>query len=180
MPGSVVARRYARALFGLAAEENRTAAVLAELDKIIASLDQSAELESVLFRPFYSVAERCSVLENVVAKLGCSTIVKHFGRVLIEQGRMSFLREIRTEFASLVDAAKGQVTGEVISASPISEAQVAQLRQALSRRTGLDVQLKVEVDNRLLGGVVAKVGDLVFDGSLRTQLEQLRANLTKG
>lgn len=180
MPGSVVARRYARALFGLAAEENRTVAVLEELDKITACLDQSVEFEAVLFRPFYPVAERCSVLENVVAKLGCSTIVKHFCRVLIEQGRMSFFRSIRAEFASLVDEAKGQITGEVVSASPISEAQVAQLRQVLSRRTGLDVQLKVEVDNRLLGGIVAKVGDLVFDGSLRTQLEQLRANLTKG
>lgn len=180
MPGSVVARRYARALFGLATEENRTPAVLAELDKIISALDQSAELEAVLFRPFYPVTERCAVLEKVVGQLGCSTIVKNFCRVLIEQGRMNVLHAIRAEFAGLVDEAKGQVAGEVISATPISEAQVAKLRQALSRRTGLDVQLRVEVDNRLLGGVVAKVGDLVFDGSLRTQLEQLRANLTKG
>ncbi len=180
MPGSTVARRYARALFGLAKEEGNPVEVLGELDTLLKCLDQTPDLEAVLFRPFYPVAERTSVMENVAGLLSCSTLIKHFCAVLIEQGRMGYFREIRTELASLVDETKGRVTGELVCASPVSDEQVERLRRVLSERTGLDVQLEVQVDSNLLGGVVAKVGDLVFDGSLRSQLNQLRANLTKG
>ena len=73
----------------------------------------------------------------------------------------------------------GITKATVVSAAPLHEAARDRLASALSRRTGKQVELEVTVDPELLGGVVAKVGDLVFDGSLRTQLGQLRANLTK-
>ena len=68
---------------------------------------------------------------------------------------------------------------QVVSARPLDDTRQDQLRRALSARTGLDVRLELEVDASLIGGVVANVGDLVFDGSIRAQLESLRANLTK-
>jgi F-type H+-transporting ATPase subunit delta len=68
----------------------------------------------------------------------------------------------------------------VRTASPLQKAQRSRLQRALSARTGKEVQIEVEVDPSLIGGVVARVGDLVFDGSLRTQLDQLRITLTKG
>jgi F-type H+-transporting ATPase subunit delta len=79
----------------------------------------------------------------------------------------------------LVDVDSGLITAQVVSARPLDDTRQDQLRRALSARTGLDVRLELEVDASLIGGVVANVGDLVFDGSIRAQLESLRANLTK-
>ncbi len=73
----------------------------------------------------------------------------------------------------------GLVTAEVTAASPLDERRKDRLRRALSQATGREVRLEVRVDPELIGGAIAKVGDLVFDGSLRTQLAQLRTNLMK-
>jgi F-type H+-transporting ATPase subunit delta len=74
--------------------------------------------------------------------------------------------------------AAGLITAEVVAASPLDDRRRDRLRRALSERTGQEVRLQIEVDPSLIGGAIAKVGDLVFDGSLRTQLGQLRATLT--
>jgi F-type H+-transporting ATPase subunit delta len=83
-------------------------------------------------------------------------------------------------YLELADQAEGHLTAEVVSASPLDDRRKDRLRRALSERTGQEVRLQIEVDPSLLGGAIAKVGDLVFDGSLRTQLGRLRTNLTKG
>ena len=72
------------------------------------------------------------------------------------------------------------MTAEIASAAPLDDRRRDRLRRALSERTGYEVKLEVTIDPELIGGAIAKVGDLVFDGSIRTQLEQLRTNLTKG
>ena len=87
---------------------------------------------------------------------------------------------IAEEFNRLVDDEEGRMSAEVTTATPLDSAHEERLREALSRRTGREVRLEIKVDASLIGGAVAKVGDLVFDGSLRTQLSKLRANLTKG
>jgi F-type H+-transporting ATPase subunit delta len=78
----------------------------------------------------------------------------------------------------LAEEAAGRVRGEVVSATPLDPAQLDRIRSALARRLGRELDLAIRVDPALLGGLVARVGDLVFDGSLRTQLAQLRAQLT--
>ena len=87
---------------------------------------------------------------------------------------------IRSAYEELADREAGRLRAEVAAASPIGDQQLERLRRALAARTGKDIELSVELDPALLAGVVAKVGDLVFDGSLRTQLRQLRASLMKG
>jgi F-type H+-transporting ATPase subunit delta len=126
------------------------------------------------------VAERRAVLDQVAARLGLSQTVRQLCAILVEHGRMSDFFLIREELERLASEAAGHVEAQVVAASPLPEAQLERLRRALTARTERDVQLRVSVDPALLGGVVAKVGDLVFDGSLRTQLVQLRANLMKG
>ena len=84
------------------------------------------------------------------------------------------------ESGRLVDEASGLVTADVVTATPLDERRQDRLRRALSERTGREVKLEIKIDASLIAGATAKVGDLVFDGSIRTQLEQLRANLMKG
>jgi F-type H+-transporting ATPase subunit delta len=87
---------------------------------------------------------------------------------------------IRDEFNRLADEAAGRVRAEVRSANPLRDEQRARLVDALARRTGKNIELTMHVDPSLIGGAIATVGGLVFDGSLRTQLSQLRSTLTQG
>ncbi|MEN8182577.1 MAG: ATP synthase F1 subunit delta [Myxococcota bacterium] len=179
MASAAAARRYARALFGLAQEEGRVEAVRGELTTLGELLDGHRDLRATLFRPLHPAAERKAALAALAEQLGVGGILQLFLQFLIDQRRLIEFPAIRSEYDRLADEAAGRMRAEVISASPLPEAQLDRLRQALSRQSGRQVAVELTLDPSLLGGVVAKVGDLVFDGSLRTQLRQLRASLTK-
>ena len=180
MAHAAASRRYAKALFSLAREENRLNEVreeIAQLGKLLAS---NAELRAVLFQPLHPVAERRAVLRAVSDALGASPLLRNFQSFLVDQRRLVDWDEIEAEYGRLADAAAGLTKVRVTSAAPLSPAQRERLQQTLERRSGGRVQLALEVDPALVGGVVAQVGDLVYDGSLRTQLRQLRASLARG
>lgn len=150
---------------------------MAQLEQLF---EESPELRAVAFRPLHPVAERRAVLGELTTRLGLGPTVRQLCAILVEHGRMADFPTIREELERIANEAAGNVEAQVFAASPLAQAQLERLRRALKARTQRDVQLRVSIDPSLLGGVIAKVGDLVFDGSLRTQLVQLRANLMKG
>jgi len=176
--GSAAAERYAKALFSLASDAGTIPATGQELGRLIEAMEQVPALRDVLVRPLYPAAERRAALRAVGERLGLSTLVLHFGSFLIDQRRTRDIEGIHAHYLRLAEEAAGRVRGEVVSAAPLDAGQLERLRTALARQTGRTVDLEVRVEPALLGGVVARVGDLVFDGSLRTQLAQLRASLT--
>lgn len=180
MASSAVARRYARALFSLAKEDRRGRETREELATLSQLFEQSGELRDALLTPLYPVKQRGAILRAVAEREGLSRLITNFFSFLIDQRRLVNLPGIREEFERLLDEESGLLTAEVVSATPLDERRKDRLRRALSERTGYEVRLELSVDPDLLGGATAKVGDLVFDGSIRTQLAQLRANLTKG
>jgi F-type H+-transporting ATPase subunit delta len=180
MRKTAAAKRYAKALFALAQEEGRVDAVRAEVKALADLLAASPELHSIVFRPLHPLAERKAALDAVVARLGASDTVRRFLSLLLDQHRMDGFPEVCEELERLANEASGRALAEVVTASELSADQLERLRQALAARTRREVALQVRVDPSILGGVVAKVGDLVFDGSIRTQVAQLRANLMKG
>jgi F-type H+-transporting ATPase subunit delta len=174
------AQRYAKALFGLAQDEHRHREVRAELERLVALFTESRELSSTLLTPMHPAAERKAVLRALATRANVSPLVQNFLGFLVDQRRIVQFEAIAAAYGQLADEAEGLLTAEVRVASALDERRKDRLRRALSERTGREVKLQIEVDPSLIGGAIAKVGDLVFDGSLRTQLTQLRANLTKG
>jgi len=179
MKPSSGASRYAKALFGLAKDEHRLSEVREEVDRFAALLGENDELRGALFTPLFPGEERKAVL-RAIAEHGLSPLVRNFCSFLIDQRRMVDFEAIAEEVGRLADEEAGLLTAEVISASPLDERRKDRLRRALSERTGSEVRVEVTLDQGLIGGAIAKVGDLVIDGSIRTQLSQLRANLMKG
>ncbi len=179
MKGGTAAHRYAKALFGLAQDEHRQREVRAELDQLEALFEDSRELRDALLTPLHPAAERKAALRAIATRVGSSPLVQQFLAFLIDQRRLIDFSGIVEAYGELADLAEGLVIAEVVSASPLDDRRKDRLRRALSERTGQEVRLEVSVDPSLIGGAVAKVGDLVFDGSLRTQLGQLRSNLTR-
>jgi len=177
MPAAAAPRRYARALFSLASDESRVAAVREELRRLGAALDASSELRDVVAQPLVPAAERRRVLEAVAERLEASALVKRFYAYLIDQRRLVDFDTIEAEFVRLADQAAGRAKARVRTAQPLSAEQRERLERALAARAGRTVELEVEVDPMLVGGLVAQLGDTVYDGSLKTQLSQLRSAL---
>jgi F-type H+-transporting ATPase subunit delta len=180
MHSTAAARRYARALFSLAREEGRVEAVRGELAALQRLFAENAELRHALFRPLHPAAERRAVLRSLCERAGSSRAVANFLGLLVDRRRLIDFDAILAEFGRLADEAAGRVRAEVVSATRLRDDQRERLRRALAARTGKQVELDEKIDPALLGGAVASVGGVVFDGSLRTQLSQLRGSLTKG
>jgi F-type H+-transporting ATPase subunit delta len=177
MASRAAARRYAKALFQLAQEHDRVAGVGEELDALGRALAENPPLRDVLLQPLHPAPQRRGVYQSLVESMGLSPLLRAFGSFLIDQRRLLDFGGIHEAYREMAAAAAGRTRARVRSAAPLSEAQQTQLRSALARRVGHDVELDVQVDPGLIGGLVAQVGDLLLDGSLRTQLRQIRSRL---
>lgn len=174
-----VARRYARALLELAVEGGIAEQVEADLRDFIQTLEDQPELQRALFNPGFSNRARRQVLDALLPRASYQQITGNFLRLLVDKSRIDHLVAVDREFQRLNDERKGRVRAEVLSAVPLPAADLKKLEDHLRRITGKDVLITHRVAPELIGGMVTHVSGLVFDGSLRTQLEQLRQRLLR-
>ena len=180
MARAAAARRYAKALFALARETERVDEIRAQIEQLGQLIAQNGELAAVLLQPLHPAAQRRAVLRAVAERMGAAPLLQNFLSFLVDQRRLVDWSAIQAEYVRLADEAAGLTPVRVRTASPLSDTQRERLPRALERQSGGKIELEVELDSALLGGAVAQVGDLVYDGSLRTQLAQLRASLARG
>jgi F-type H+-transporting ATPase subunit delta len=138
------------------------------------------ELEQAITNPLYAASGRKKVLEIIVDKVGLSKIVASFLLLLFDKGRFDFLSDINDFYQKLADELKGVLRASLVSASELSSETVEKIRTTLSKRTGKDIILQVEQDPGLIGGIVSRIGDLVLDGSIKSQLLNMRESLKRG
>jgi F-type H+-transporting ATPase subunit delta len=174
MIGGSAARRYAKALLLIAQQQGNNDALSAEIDRLAQTYDKNAELKRALMNPAFSLTQRQAVLDEVSRKLVLSKPVADFARLLLARGRIGQLPLIARHYRTMVDELMGRVRAKVTSATPLDFVTETRIKAALGRTTGKNVILEKQEDPSLLGGVVTQVGDMLYDGSLRTQLEQLR------
>jgi F-type H+-transporting ATPase subunit delta len=172
-----IPRRYARALFQIGVEQGSFEGMGQELDDLAGVFQSSLELRQTLENPVFKPSEKRSILEKVLPRVAPSRHVQSFALLLLERGRISALPAIARAYRELTDAHAGRVRASVVSAQPLGAAELERVRRSLERRTGKKVILEASVDPDLIGGLVSRVGDLVLDGSVRTQLAALRDRL---
>lgn len=175
MPSGSLARRYAKAVIELGSTDK----IGADLRAIAKAMVDSAELQTALTNPAIRRADRRKVLDAVLQRLAAHGLTKNLVYLLLDGERLSTLPAISRELDAMIEAKGGRITAEVTSAKPLDAAQLTQITAALEKLSGKKVDITKKEDANLLGGVVAKVGDRVYDGSLRTQLRNLRDELTK-
>lgn len=169
-----VARRYARAVL-LIGQQNHNYDILAsEIDRLAATYDKSADLRAILENPAFTLAQRQAVLDEISRRLMLSKTVHSFAALLLTRDRMTHLPAIARYLRVLVDEQAGRVRARVTSARPLDSAAELRLSAAIGKATGRAVILEKQVDPALIGGIVTQVGDLVYDGSLATELQKLR------
>jgi F-type H+-transporting ATPase subunit delta len=180
MKNLAVSRRYAKALILIGQEDGQAEQYNEELAAVVGLFDSQDGFELALINPLYNKNDRKKVLQAVLAATDLSAIMKSFLVLLFDKGRIGFLREIASYYKDLADELKGVVKASVISATELSSEAIEKIREALSKKAGKTIVLNVEQDPSLIGGVVTKIGDLVLDGSVKTQLINMRETLKKG
>jgi F-type H+-transporting ATPase subunit delta len=175
--GGSVARRYARALFDIGVSKGSYESLGGELAELAATYQGSPELRQTLENPVFKLGQRRGILEKILPRVAPSREVTSFALLLLERGRINALPAIARSYKEMVDDILGRVQATVTSAKPLDPATTAQVQRALERRTGKKVVLTTAIDPDLIGGIVARVGDLVFDGSLKSRLETLRSRI---
>ena len=172
-----IGRRYAKALLQIGIASKSFDALGRELDRAAETIANSPELKGALENPIFAASKRHLVLEEVARRLALSTPTRNLLLLLLDKGRIAALPDIARAHRELVDEQAGRARATVTSASPLDPAVESRLKGALEKQTGKTIILDKKIDASLIGGVVAQVGDLVFDGSVRTKLQRIREEL---
>ena len=180
IPGSL-ARRYARALILLAETPMQRESFARGISDVAASVDvpdgSGSTLGGVLDSQRYPLSERHNVLQAVCRRLGVDPTVASFLRYVLDRGRISGVEQIARFYNEMADELAGRLHASVRSARPLPADALAKIKASLERATGKTIILDTTVDPELVGGVVTQVGSVVLDGSVRTQLQNLRTTL---
>lgn len=177
LASSSVARRYARALLSIGVEDGQYEPYAAQLSRVAQAFEASPELRDLWLNPSNDRERRMAAVEQLVGPLELSGIVANLLRLLVERERIGSLPDIVRAYQALVDEKVGRAQAIVTSATPLTPELSGSLAAALAQLTNKQIVLETRVDPKLIGGVVAQVGGTVLDGSLKTQLEQLRRTL---
>lgn len=172
-----VARRYASALVDVVTKTGETEIVKNELKTWEEMMNANGDLLTAFRNPAIPHLNKEKVLESLLTKAKPSKTTSNFLRVLLRNGRLTELSEINEKFASVLEERSGVVSANVTSARALSEAEKAELQTKLERLTGKKVNLNFDIKEEIIGGVVTRIGSTVYDGSVKTQLENLKQQL---
>ena len=174
------ANRYAKALFAVAVEEKHDLAQLdRDLQAVQAMLVENPGLAQAAARSGVTQAARKSLMEAVADKMGLAVPVKKLLVLLAESRKLDLVSDLSAAYRERILAHQNIVRAEVTSAVPLSPAQTQALAESLGRVTAKQVDLSLTVDPELLGGLVARIGSTVYDGSVRTLLTRMRQQLVE-
>ena len=177
MRQTILAKRYAKALFAVSREEDSSETYREALNALGDFLGKYPVAMDALTNLLYPMELREKVMAQLISELQADQYLANFLKLVVQKKRADILPEIAAEFQALVDADQNISRGTVISAAKISGELQAKVQTTLENITGKKVILTTEIDPAIIGGIVAKVGDLVMDGSIKTQLAGLNESI---
>jgi F-type H+-transporting ATPase subunit delta len=179
---SAVASRYARAFADVVmapGSQLQPADAVAQLRAVEGLMELSSDLRHALSSPAVRAAHKRAVISRFAEELGLSRLTRNFLFVLIDHRRIAILSQVREAFETEIDQRTGFARGEVLSAQPLDQQQTAALEAGLAQLTGKQIRARFDVDPSLIGGVLARIGSIVYDGSIRGQLDKLRREIAQ-
>jgi F-type H+-transporting ATPase subunit delta len=174
---SIVARRYAQALLELGTEQGTLDKVVEEMSSAAEAWDASADFRNAIENPLVGHDAKKAVIGDVADRIGAGSVTRNTLLLLVDRRRMKTLPYLARTLRELADAKKGVIRAEVTTAAPLGDEYYAKLQAKLEKLTGQRVVVDKRTDPAIIGGVIARIGDRIFDGSLRTRLDTLRSAL---
>jgi len=169
--------QYANALADIVLPQGAAEPTRKQLADFEAAYEESAELRNFMASPAISREAKHGVIEKLVARIGASRVLRNFLFVVVDNQRTHLLPEIAASFEDVLRQRQGVAEAQISSAVALNDKQKAALLQNLESVTGKKIQASYSIDPALLGGAVVRVGDTVYDGSVRNQLDRLRHRL---
>ncbi len=168
-----VAGRYATALFELARESKSIDRLEKDIDALGAALKESADLRDLISSPVYSRADQAAALKTVASRMDLGPELSNTLGVMAANRRLFVVPRMLEAVKGLIAESRGEVSAEVVSARPLTDAQRDELARTLREKVGREVKLDERVDEGLIGGLVVRVGSLMIDTSIRSKLARL-------
>jgi len=179
MSVETVARRYAAALADVVTKSGDTSSIQTELKTWETMMDSNSDLREVFNNPSIQQASKEKVLESLIERAKPTKTTANFLRVLLRNGRIADISQINNKFASVLEERSGGVSAQITSARPLSEAQQSEIKINLEKMTGKRISPSFATDETIIGGVVTRIGSTVYDGSVKTQLENLKQQMIR-
>ena len=168
-----LAGRYASALFELARDRDALDPVASDLEGLAALIAESADLRRVIESPALSRDQQTRAIDAIAERGGCHDLTRRFLGVLAENRRLFALPDVVRAYRAMLALHRGEISAELVSAVPLSDDQVASLKDEMSKAVGQTVNVTTRVDPNLIGGLLVRVGSRMIDASLRNKLHQL-------
>jgi len=177
MTGTTIANRYARALADVIVERRETDEVVKELIDFERMMSEHPQLRDVFASPVIATERKRAVLDELLPLIGLRQTSANFLRLLLNNSRLHDLDQIMNALSRELDTRMNIVSAEITTAREIGQQEKAALQSQLKAATGKEVRLQFRTDPAIIGGVVTRIGSLVYDGSIKNQLAQLKRRL---
>ena len=175
-----VARRYAEALADVATDHNQVEHIDNEVRVFAEMMKSSGELHDTFASPIVSQSDKLKVLEALIARTATGQLTANLFRTMLSHYRLHHVAEVYEQFRREINERKGLIVAEVTTAAEVGASEQAKLGRTLEEMTGKRVEFKFKTDPSLIGGVVTRIGSVVYDGSVRTQLQEIKEKLKQG
>jgi len=172
--GSDIAKRYAKALFEIARGEEKIEAIYSELKSFSSVLEENENLREFFANPIFDQFDKKVVITEILEKISVSVITSNFLKLLVDKKRIDILDEIEVCYEKYMDDALNKARVSLKTAFPLSDALSEKIQKQLESLTGKNVEMIIDEDPSLLGGVVIGIGDTLYDGSVKAQLRSIR------
>ena len=180
MSTAIISKRYARALMNLAEKSKQLDQVTTSINDVTDSLVEAPSTLEFLTNPKTPQTVKRDTLEAIVTQAKTEPMVASFFRLLLDKRRLGLIDEIRKLFHAIADERLGRAQAEVTVAEDLTQAQQDALQKKLEQISGKQITLSINIDPEIIGGVVARIGSTVHDGSLRNYLKNIRQTIIEG
>ncbi|MCJ7595093.1 MAG: ATP synthase F1 subunit delta [Desulfobacterales bacterium] len=180
MSRSKVSKRYAKALLSIGQEDGNYEQYGKGLSDFSGFCQENREFIEAVSNRVFPVEDRKGILNAILKRSDYSGTIKNFLNLLLDKNRLGAIKDISEYYERLTDEISNIARAEVISPRPLNEDATTRLQRALEGLTSKKIRMATKDDERLIGGIVVKIGDLVLDGSIKAQLEGLKESLKRG
>jgi F-type H+-transporting ATPase subunit delta len=174
LKSSNIAKRYAKAFFGIAKEDQKYELYYSELALFSSIMSENKNLREFFSNPVFDQDEKKAVVTSILQKIDISKTTENFLKLLVDKRRIDILPEIENAYRQLMDDTLKRTRVNVRTAFPLSAELSRKLQERLEEMTGKKVEMAIAEDASLMGGIVVGVGDTLYDGSIKTQLRNIR------
>jgi len=173
----IIAKRYAKALVELSEEKKSVEKTKTDLTAFVGAVDSQPAMQKLFSSPVFTPEDKIAVIRELSGKLNLQAATQRFVEHLAETGRIRYIKDVHEAFLALLSERQNRATVQLTTAAALNNGDLADIKKKLETLTGKQVDIDSKVDSSLIGGAKARIGSVIYDGSIKNQLDKMRNHL---